>query len=98
MPVPPLPPRQRLRRAIIAIPFVGALAAAARLDRNPVSAPVDIDNPGFTLRDATAESGIRFVHHRPTFDPKIANIEPHVAALGASVAVTDFDGDGWPDL
>ena len=42
--------------------------------------------------------GIHFVHHRPIFDPKIANIEPHVAALGASVSVADFDGDGWPDL
>jgi hypothetical protein len=50
------------------------------------------------LHDGTAAAGIHFVHHRPTFDPKIANIEPHVAALGASVAVGDFDGDGWPDL
>ncbi|MEP7347840.1 MAG: CRTAC1 family protein, partial [Gemmatimonadaceae bacterium] len=32
------------------------------------------------------------------FDPKIANIEPHVASLGASVSVTDVDGDGWPDF
>ena len=50
------------------------------------------------LRDETAAAGIHFVHHRPTFDPKIANIEPHVAALGASVSVADFDGDGRPDL
>ncbi|HEY9230386.1 MAG TPA: CRTAC1 family protein, partial [Gemmatimonadaceae bacterium] len=54
--------------------------------------------PGFALRDETAAAGIRFVHHRPSFDPRIANIEPHVAALGAAVAVADFDGDGWPDL
>ncbi len=50
------------------------------------------------LRDETAAAGIHFVHHRPTFDPKIAGIEPHVAALGASVSVADFDGDGRPDL
>jgi hypothetical protein len=50
------------------------------------------------LRDETAAAGIHFVHHRPTFDPKIASIEPHVAALGASVSVADFDGDGRPDL
>src|SRR5579885_2884064 len=92
------PPRHRLRRALIAIPFVGALVAAVRLEHTPVSARADITHPGFVLHDGTAAAGIHFVHRRPTFDAKIANIEPHVAALGASVAVTDFDGDGWPDL
>ena len=69
-----------------------------RLDNGPLRASSDATHPGFALHDGTAAAGIRFVHHRPTFDPKIANIEPHVAALGASVAVGDFDGDGWPDL
>ncbi len=89
-----------LRRAIIAIPFVGVIAAAARLDSGPLPGRLfaDAARPGFMLHDETAAAGIHFVHHRPTFDPKIANIEPHVAALGASVSVTDFDGDGWPDL
>lgn len=50
------------------------------------------------LHDETAAAGITFVHRRPTFDRKIANVEPHVAAVGAGVAVTDFDDDGWPDL
>ena len=50
------------------------------------------------MREAAAPAGIRFVHQRPALDPKIANIEAHVAALGASVSVADFDGDGWPDL
>ena len=58
----------------------------------------DSAHPGFFLRDETATAGIRFVHHRPTFDPKLANVEPHIAALGASVSVADFDGDGRPDL
>ena len=69
-----------------------------RLDRGPGRAAADAAHPGFVLRDETTAAGIHFVHHRPTFDPKIANIEPHVAALGASVSVTDFDGDGRPDL
>jgi len=69
-----------------------------RLDRGPMRASSDAAHPGFVLRDATAAAGIHFVHHRPTFDPKIAGVEPHVAAVGASVSVTDFDGDGWPDL
>ncbi len=69
-----------------------------RLDRGPIRAAADAAHPGFFLRDETAAAGIHFVHHRPSFDPKIANVEPHIAALGASVSVTDFDGDGRPDL
>lgn len=90
--------RPAWRRAIIAVPFVASLAMAVRLDRAPARRAADAARPGFTLHDATAAAGIRFVHQRPAFDPKLANIEPHIAALGASVSVADFDGDGWPDL
>jgi hypothetical protein len=69
-----------------------------RLDEGPLRPAADASHPGFVLRDGTAAAGIHFLHHRPTFDPKIAAIEPHVAALGASVSVADFDGDGKPDL
>ena len=69
-----------------------------RLDGGPGRSAADAAHPGFVLRDQTAAAGIHFVHQRPTFDAKIAGIEPHVAALGASVSVTDFDGDGWVDL
>jgi hypothetical protein len=86
------------RRAIVAIPFFAAIGLAIRLDSGPVRTSSDAARPGFVLQNATAAAGIHFVHHRPSFDPKIKNVEPHVAALGASVAVTDFDGDGWPDL
>jgi hypothetical protein len=91
-------PPPAARRAIIAVPFLAAILLAMRLDRGPLRTPEDAAHPGFVLRDETKAAGIEFVHHRPSFDPKIANIEPHVAALGASVSVTDFDGDGWPDL
>src|ERR1700737_1182674 len=91
-------PRPAVRRAIIAIPFLAALLLAMRLDRGPMRAAADAAHPGFVLRDETAAAGIHFVHHRPSFDPKIAGVEPHVAALGASVSVADFDGDGRPDL
>jgi hypothetical protein len=91
-------PPPAARRAIIGVPFLGALLLAMRLGTGPNRAVADAAHPGFALRDATAAAGIRFVHHRPTFDPKIAGIEPHVAALGASVSVADFDGDGKPDL
>ena len=92
------PSHPTLRRAIVAVPFLAAIAAAARMDRGAALASADAARPGFALHDETSAAGIHFVHHRPSFDPKIANIEPHVAALGASVSVADFDGDGWPDL
>ena len=82
----------------MAVPFLAAILLAMRLDRGPSRSVVDAAHPGFMLRDETAAAGIHFVHHRPTFDAKIAAVEPHVAALGASVSVADFDGDGNPDL
>ena len=92
------PSRPAIRRAIIAIPFFAAIGLTFRLDRGPIRPATDAAHPGFVLRDETSAAGIHFVHHRPRFDPKISNVEPHVAALGASVSVADFDGDGWPDL
>jgi hypothetical protein len=92
------PPRPAVRRVIMAVPFLAALLLAMRLNRGPIRTPATAAHPGFMLRDEAKAAGIHFVHRRPTFDPKIANIEPHVAALGASVSVTDFDGDGNADL
>ncbi|HEV8214430.1 MAG TPA: hypothetical protein VGP95_01305, partial [Gemmatimonadaceae bacterium] len=92
-PTPGVPDPQGLRRLLVAIPFFGAIVAAIRMDGAPARTPVDVGRPGFVLHDETAAAGIHFVHHRPTLDPKIANIEPHVAALGAAVSVADFDGD-----
>ncbi len=96
---PIVPPRAAtLRRVIIAIPFLASIGIAAALDRQRDPGRGEATRPGFELRDETAAAGIGFIHRRPSLDPKIANVEPHVAALGAGVSVADFDRDGWPDL
>src|SRR5205814_9814151 len=42
--------------------------------------------------------GIDCARPAPTLDPRIDNIAALVAALGASVSVSDVNNDGWPDL
>ena len=49
-------------------------------------------------RNRPKRLGVDFVHQAPTFDAQLEHIMPQVAAMGASVAVADFDRDGWQDL
>ncbi len=53
---------------------------------------------GFYLQNVAGKAGIDFQHHSPKLDPKLNNIMPIIASMGASVSVADFDQDGWPDL
>ena len=87
-----------LKRAIVAVPFFLTIAAVYR-SNDALGRPVaDAARPAFELRDETDGAGIRFVHRMAKLDPRLANVEPHIVALGAAVSVTDFDGDGWRDL
>ncbi|MEP6754836.1 MAG: CRTAC1 family protein [Chthonomonadales bacterium] len=53
---------------------------------------------GFQLTEVAKASGINFVHQSPILDPKLKRIEPNIAAMGAAVAIVDFDKDGWQDM
>jgi hypothetical protein len=53
---------------------------------------------GFRLVESAAEAGVEFQHHQTRLHPSIANVEPHVAALGAAVSIVDVNADGWPDI
>jgi hypothetical protein len=53
---------------------------------------------GFRLQESAKTLGVDFVHQGPTFDARLAHIMPQVAAMGAAVAVADFDRDGWQDF
>jgi enediyne biosynthesis protein E4 len=85
------------RRSIVTAAFAAALASVILLNAraaggvNPAVATIH-------FREVAHASGIDFVHQEVTLDPKIANVAPHVGALGAGVSVTDVNNDGWPDL
>ena len=53
---------------------------------------------GLDLQEVSQSAGIDFVHHAPKLDPKLDHIMPQIASMGASVAVADFDRDGWQDF
>ena len=82
--------------ALFLILLLSPFLFARWLDR--ASDETGTERYGFYLTDATAETGIDFVHLKPTLDPKLDPIMPHLTALGASVSVVDYDNDGWQDL
>jgi hypothetical protein len=86
------------RRLAVGAAFVAAVVAVPFLGRRADSAALDSRAAGFRLVEVAPEAGITFTHHRPTLDPKLDHVAPHVAGLGAAVSVTDFDNDGWNDL
>ena len=94
--------RQRAARVVWAALLVGSVAAVPLLNRRTVgrSAPdsAAAARYGFQLREVARDVGVEFTHAGPTFDPRLNHIMPQVAAMGAAVAVADFDRDGWQDF
>jgi len=48
--------------------------------------------------DVAVRSGITHVHHKPSLDRKLANIDSWVCSVGAAAAAGDYNNDGWIDL
>lgn len=85
--------------ALLATPMVLQRRAQTSGDTAGKGAPsASLARYGFALQEVAAQSGLKFQHEAPTLDPKLAPIMPQVASMGASVAVADFDRDGWDDL
>ena len=53
---------------------------------------------GFRLVESAADAGIDFQHQAPKLDKRLDHIMPQIASMGAGVAVSDFDRDGWADF
>jgi hypothetical protein len=91
---------------VVAVLFAGMLGGSWWLDRHPFASQVAgslesaeaLQRYGFVLREVARERGVEFTHRQAQLDPLLANVEPHVAAMGAAVSVADADGDGRPDL
>jgi len=82
--------------------FAASVAAIPVLNRRSagLTAPASAASSryGFRMEEVAAASGISFTHEGPTFDARLDHIMPQVASTGASVAVADFDRDGWQDF
>ena len=78
--------------------LVGSLVMMIRLNKAAAGSSATSNRFGFTLVESAKPMGVEFVHQGPTFDHKLDHIMPQVAAMGAAVAVADFDRDGWPDF
>ncbi len=95
---------RRSLRALWAVLLVASIGAVVALNRaadpRADTAPDGAASfrHGFRFEESAARHGIEFVHQGPTFDPRLDHVMPQVAALGASVAVGDYDRDGWLDL
>lgn len=93
-----LGPRARALWVVWFVVLVGSLYAMVRLNRAATGTVATNNRFGFTLVESAKQLGVDFVHQGPTFDRKLDHIMPQVAAMGAAVAVADFDRDGWPDF
>jgi hypothetical protein len=98
--------RQRVLRLVWTVLFLAALASVPVLNRsyaNTASEPASASSGslaryGFRLDEVSKRIGVDAVHQAPTFDRQLEHIMPQVAAMGAAVAVADFDRDGWQDF
>jgi enediyne biosynthesis protein E4 len=95
--------RQRIAWFVWTVVLVASLVAVRALNQRAVGAVADDEGGadtrfGFRLVESAKAMGVDFVHQGPTFDSRLAHIMPQVAAMGAAVAVADFDRDGWQDF
>jgi hypothetical protein len=102
--------KSQVTRVVLVLFFVGLLLTPTVLRRfqststrtsqiaSPGAASSDLNSYGFRLEEVSKQSGVDFTHRAPKLDAKLDHIMPQVASMGAGVAVSDFDRDGWNDF
>ncbi|MCB9914288.1 MAG: CRTAC1 family protein [Planctomycetes bacterium] len=88
-----------VRRGITQAAFFAGLAWVGWIGHRPegaVTAPAP-DAP-LRFREVAHERGLDFTHRKTEVDPRVANLEAHITAVGAAVSVADVNGDRLPDL
>jgi hypothetical protein len=96
---------KKFAKPIIAVFFFAALAVPFVVKPYYVKEKPGFDRDaatkryGFFFEESAEKSGVRFTHRAPeNLDRKLNNIMPQIASMGAGVAVSDFDRDGWNDF
>ncbi len=85
---------------LLTVAFLAVIVLVPVLGRRPPAQAAG-SAPGagtWHFENVAPEAGLDFVHHGPTLDARLDNVAPLIAAMGASVSVSDVDRDGWPDL
>jgi hypothetical protein len=83
--------------ALLATPFVVKRFYNSE-NRSNVDKETAMKRYGFYFEEVAKQSGVNFTHRVPRLDPKLDNIMPVIASMGAGVSVVDFDRDGWNDF
>lgn len=86
--------------ATLIIPIYLQLRAEAPVARkeNSEAKAYAMEYFGFYLEEVAKDVGIDFIHQSPQLDSQLDHILPTIASTGASVAVSDFNNDGWNDF
>ena len=83
--------------ALLATPFIiqrwNSSESASSVDKETA-----LKRYGFYFEEVAKKSGVDFEYTSLKLDPKLDNIMPQIAAMGAGVSVVDFDKDGWSDF
>ncbi|MEO6838193.1 MAG: CRTAC1 family protein [Ginsengibacter sp.] len=98
--------RKKIPQIITIVIFVALLIGTALPSRQELfgtkniarQKELSLEKYGFYLEPDNKEANINFRHISPELDPKLNNIAPQIASMGASVSIVDFDNDGWDDI
>ena len=91
----------RAAQASVGVGVVGTLLAVRQtgiLNALTSTGGAQTAYPMFQLRDISSRAGVHVTHHKVLLDPKLTNIMPWMASVGAAVCAADYNNDGFIDI